>query len=278
MSNEAVLAAHNDLKRELRAHGLSDTGPLLDQIVRLPKKVIYRLSYEGLKAEAPDSASAFKEFLDGDEPTTVAGRQLAACVRDSADDLDALSPYELAKTFVLRYMGRIDPNIESIRLGLFINSQTDWSVASRNALNLVRLLWLTDEESPSAPANIKGRGFFETLDPLSIWAWWSRQLSTPFWLRRHGFDEVSRKAVDRGVDITAFKDRSAEAEEWAIQCKHWAGKVGPDVVRELEGARRLQGADRAMLMTSSAFTPSAIQTALDLGIDLVDGDQLHDRA
>jgi hypothetical protein len=177
MSNETVLAAHNELKRELRAHGLSDTGPLLDQIVRLPKKVIYRLSYEGLRAEAPSSASAFKELLEGDEPTTVAGRQLAACVRDLADDLDTLSPYELAKTFVLRYMGRIDPNIESIRLGLFINSQTDWSVASRNALNLVRLLWLTDEDSPSAPANIKGRGFFETLDPLSIWAWWSRQRS-----------------------------------------------------------------------------------------------------
>jgi HJR/Mrr/RecB family endonuclease len=98
------------------------------------------------------------------------------------------------------------------------------------------------------------------------------------WLRRNGFDEVSRKAVDRGVDITAFKDLGAQAEEWAIQCKHWSGKVGPDVVRELEGARTLQGADHAMLMTSSAFTPAAIQTAIDLGIELVDGDQLHDRA
>jgi HJR/Mrr/RecB family endonuclease len=52
-------------------------------------------------------------------------------------------------------------------------------------------------------------------------------------------------------------------------------KVGPDVVRELEGARVLRGADRALLITSSAFTPAAIQTARELNIELVDGDGLR---
>jgi restriction system protein len=107
-------------------------------------------------------------------------------------------------------------------------------------------------------------------------SWFNFERYCGGWLRRQGFDEVARKSVDRGVDITAFKDRSGKAEEWSVQCKHWANKVGPDVVRELEGARRLRNADRAMLITSSAFTPAAIQTASELGIVLVDGDQLSD--
>jgi hypothetical protein len=554
MADDPVRAAHEAMKAELRTHRIPDSGSLIDQIKHLPKKVIYRLSYEGLKAEAPTSSTVFREQLDGVEPTTESGRRLAQCVRDLDDELDTLSPYVLAKRFVLEYMGQVDTSIDSIRYGLFLNSQTDWSAGCRNALSLIRLLWLTDPDAPHAPANIKGRGFYDALDPLSVWAWWSRQLSNPFflddgsharkrvaagyvydlrsatgfdppkgdlgetiklllqeadllregsipqnayveinfppfvalvfgelsadfvmvealdadsrglpiylfpslqkwvaptagagpdgrmasfdamtmvavamaasalrdfwvvedrervlglprlgriagsksserrviylprirysggrnlgvvlegatntkaraahwrsahyrklpegqqpsnkqhalaqaygqsppsgqtwvrgasvtgieaervyrsrsvakllfdaipskgqalgglswfnferycggWLRRQGFDEVARKSVDRGVDITAFKDRSGKAEEWSVQCKHWANKVGPDVVRELEGARRLRNADRAMLITSSAFTPAAIQTASELGIVLVDGDQLSD--
>ncbi|OYX36578.1 MAG: hypothetical protein B7Y99_01050 [Caulobacterales bacterium 32-69-10] len=44
--------------------------------------------------------------------------------------------------------------------------------------------------------------------------------------------------------------------------------------RVQKGARRLRNADRAMLITSSAFTPAAIQTAAELNIELIDGDQL----
>jgi hypothetical protein len=43
----------------------------------------------------------------------------------------------------------------------------------------------------------------------------------------------------------------------------------------LEGARRLRKADKAMLIISSAFTPAAIETAAELDIELVDGDQLQ---
>lgn len=553
-TRDAVRAAHESMLRELAAHGLSSEGPLIDKIGKLPKAVIYRLSYEGLKAEAPASAEAFRAVLEGSEPTTASGRQLAICIRDLDGKLATLSPYEVAKRFVLQYLGRYDSNIDSIRLGLFVNSQTDWSAASRDGLNLVRLLWLTDPDSPKAPHNIKGRGFYEALDPLSVWAWWSWQFSNPFflddgsqarrpvskgytydlrsaprfdppkgdldetiklllqeadllregsappnayvevnfppfvalvfgeidpsfvmvealdaegrglpiyffpanerwvvptagagpdgrmasfeamtrvavamaasalrdfwvvenrervlgpprigriagsksaerrviylpriryvggrnlgsvlegatnskaraahwraahyrklpqghqpskkqqalaaaygqippegqtwvrgasvtgveaervyrsrsvakllfeaipskgqalagltwfeferycggWLRRHGFDEVSRKSIDEGIDITAFKDRAGYAEQWAVQCKHWSKPVGPDVVRELEGARVLRGADRALLIVTSAFTPGAITTAQQLGIELVDGDRLDE--
>ena len=551
-TQDAVMTAHQAMLREFTAHGIAGDGPPIDKIAKLPKKVLYRLSYEGLKAEAPTSSVDFREILEGSEPTTEAGRALATCVRDLDGELETLSPYEFAKRYVLTYLGRLDQNIDSIRLGLFINSQTDWSTASRNGLNLVRLLWLTDPESPKAPHNIKGRGFYEALDPLSVWAWWSWQVSNPFflddggrhrrpvsvgytydlrsaprfdpptgdlnetirlllqeaellregsappnayvevnfppfvalvfgevsssfvmvealdahgrslpiylfpasekwvapttgagpdgrmasfeamtrvavamaasalrdfwviedrervlgpprigriagsksaerrviylpriryvggrnlgsvlesaanskaraahwraahyrklpeghqpsrkqqalaaaygqippqgqtwvrgasvtgveaervyrsrsvakllfeaipskgqtlagltwfeferycggWLRRHGFDEVSRKSVDQGIDITAFKDRAGKAEQWAVQCKHWSNPIGPDIVRELEGARVLRGADRALLMVTSAFTPGAITTAQQLGIELVDGNHL----
>src|SRR5262249_8087475 len=96
------------------------------------------------------------------------------------------------------------------------------------------------------------------------------------WLRDHGFEEVSRTASDNGVDITAFTG-TATPTQWVIQCKHWKAKVGPNVVRELEGARKIREADRAVLVTSSAFTPAAIKTAQDLNIMLVDGDQLQGR-
>lgn len=551
-TRQAVRAAHESTLTALEAHGLGSDGPLIDKICKLPKAVIYRLSYEGLKAEAPSSAEAFRAVLEGSESTTASGRALATCIRDLDAELTTLSPYEVAKRFILQYLGRHDPNIDSIRLGLFVNSQTDWSTASRDGLNLVRLLWLTDPDSPRVPDNIEGRGFYETLDPLSVWAWWSWQLSNPFflgdgsrarrpvstgytydlrsaarfdppkgdldetiklllqeaellregsapqnayvevnfppfvalvfgeinpsfvmvealdangrglpiylfpanetwvvptagagpdgriasfaemtrvaaamaasalrdfwvvdnrervlgpprigriagsksaerriiylpriryvggrnlgslldgganskaraahwraahfrklpaghrpskkqqalaaaygqippegqtwvrgasvtgdetervyrsrsvakllfeaipskgqalagltwfeferycggWLRRHGFDEVFRKPIDQGIDITAFKDRAGNAEEWAVQCKHWSRPVGPDVVRELEGARVLRGADRALLITTSAFTAGAISTAERFGIELVDGDHL----
>jgi hypothetical protein len=104
--------------------------------------------------------------------------------------------------------------------------------------------------------------------------WFEFEAHCGQWLREEGFEEIARASVDNGVDITAFSTVAGEPVQWIIQCKHWTYKVGPSVVRELEGARRLRRADRAILIASSAFTPAAIQTARDLGIDLVDGDRL----
>jgi len=109
---------------------------------------------------------------------------------------------------------------------------------------------------------------------LSGLSWFEFELHCTRWLRSVGFDEVARTSIDKGVDITAF-EKGSQPSMWVIQCKHWTKKVGPDVVRELEGARVLRNADRAMLIVSSAFTPAAIETATQLRIDLIDGDDLH---
>jgi len=553
MSEGVVQAVHEAILLDIKAHNIPKIGSLLDQLLQLPKELIYSHSYESLKAEAPTSSTEFLEILSGEDPTTTAGQKLKECIYDLQDDLEKISPYELAKIFILNYMSRLDGNISSIRYGLFLNSHADNSVASRNCLNRIRLLWLVDPDSPFSPNNRKDLNFFKRMDPASLWAWWNRQLMTPIfideggktrapvsngyiydlrsmagfeaptgdisqsiklllqeadllrtgsippcayveinfppfvalvfeefgpyfimvealdatsrslplclfpsmqswsgpnagagpsgdiasfenvveilaamaaaavrdfwivedrervlgpprvgriagskstsrkviylprirytakrniensleknsdiktraahwrsahfrklplgqkptkkqlviarsfgqqppqgqtwvrgtsvlgleveqiyrsrsiskllfdvvpskgqalselswfgfekfcasWLRERGFDEVSRAVVDRGVDITALKDHSGVTEEWVIQCKHWKDKVGPHVVRELEGAKKLRSADHAILITSSAFTVEAINTAKELKIELVDGDQLQ---
>ena len=89
-------------------------------------------------------------------------------------------------------------------------------------------------------------------------------------LRRQGFEELTRQGGDRGTDIYCVKESGGETETWVVQCKHWSKKVGPEIVRELHGAQALRGADRSLLITSSAFTLGAIETARELGINLID--------
>jgi hypothetical protein len=105
-------------------------------------------------------------------------------------------------------------------------------------------------------------------------SWFEFEQHCTRWLMSRGFDEVARTSIDHGVDITAISG-ARQPLKWAVQCKHWTKKVGPDVVRELEGARILRKADRAMLIISSAFTSAAVDTASQLNIDLVDGDGLN---
>ena len=103
--------------------------------------------------------------------------------------------------------------------------------------------------------------------------WFQFEVYCSRWLKSNGFDEVARTAIDNGIDITAFS-KTTPPEQWVVQCKHWKLKVGPEIVRELEGARILRKADRAMLITSSAFSSKSIDTAMQLNIGLVDGDRL----
>ena len=91
-TRDAVKVAHEALLYELDQYGLGRDGPLIDKIAKLPKKVIYRLSYEGLKAEAPSSGEAFRDVLEGSEPTTAAGRQLVTCLRDLDGELATAVP------------------------------------------------------------------------------------------------------------------------------------------------------------------------------------------
>jgi hypothetical protein len=82
-------------------------------------------------------------------------------------------------------------------------------------------------------------------------------------------NKLPSRGGDQGIDILAMRRNSGDAwEEVVVQCKHWEKAVGPNVVRELEGARVLKKASSALLIISSVFTSTAIRTAKDLGIEL----------
>ena len=59
-----------------------DLSPI-DQILKLPKDVIYRLSFEALVAELPETAAVFQECSAAEVPVTESGRMLQTYIRDA---------------------------------------------------------------------------------------------------------------------------------------------------------------------------------------------------
>jgi len=71
---------------------------------------------------------------------------------------------------------------------------------------------------------------------------------------------------DRGVDITAERD----GLRYLVQCKRYSKSVGPSYVRDLVGALHIQGADRAILVATSSFTPQSRLEARGQAVELWD--------
>ncbi len=78
---------------------------------------------------------------------------------------------------------------------------------------------------------------------------------------------------DRGVDITAERD----GLRYIIQCKRYTKPVGPNYVRDLVGALQIQQADRAILVTTSNFTPQSRLEARGQALELWDDQVLLQR-
>jgi restriction system protein len=98
-------------------------------------------------------------------------------------------------------------------------------------------------------------------------------------LREAGFAEVqvTGRTGDGGIDgrgILRLNDLVSMSA--VFQCKRYRSNVGAPEIREFRGA--LTGrADRGILVTTSGFTPAAIQEATRDGvtpIDLIDGERL----
>jgi HJR/Mrr/RecB family endonuclease len=537
---DAVRQAVDRLTEVLRCHQIDPALPFLDRLARLPKKVIYRASYEAFVAELPRLAAPFLKCLELGEPKTTSGRALVDCVRDQRSNVETPSGYEFVELFLFQYLKRSYHDTQHhARFWLFRDAMVEPSAEFGELLNLVRSYWLLDPRQRWAPDNVNP-DVYSGLDPLRVWAFWTRGFTHPIhlddeagnriakgfvydlrsavgfeppvgdvsatirgllqeadllrigsipptafveinvppfvclvlceigsefvavealdshdralpihlfpsvcgwtipntgcgprdpiasfkeianviaviaaaalrdfwvvedrehvlgqprlariagstnktkrviylpriryvgasnlsdraqsaanisaraahwrtdhyrklpegqtatkeqmaiarafgrspapgttwvrsttvagldvervyrsrsisrlifdmlpskgqaltdlswfdferfcgrWLGDHGFEEVARAAIDKGVDITAFTGSTEKPIQWVVQCKHWKAKVGPDVVRELEGARKLRDSDRAMLVTSSAFTRAAIETSSDL--------------
>ena len=88
---------------------------------------------------------------------------------------------------------------------------------------------------------------------------------------------VTRQSGDGGIDAVAvYRPQGLISFRTTVQCKRWAGSVGPDRVQAFQGAS-MGKADRGILITTGYFTDAAKAQANAPGafpIDLVDGNQL----
>ncbi|MBP0963230.1 MAG: restriction endonuclease, partial [Oscillospiraceae bacterium] len=77
--------------------------------------------------------------------------------------------------------------------------------------------------------------------------------------------------ADHGVDLILSKG----GIRYALQAKFYSGKVGNKAVQEVYSGMSIWGASAAVVVTTSSFTPQAVQDAAQLGVTLVDGQELH---
>ena len=85
--------------------------------------------------------------------------------------------------------------------------------------------------------------------------------------------QVSTTAAtaDHGVDLVLSKG----GVRYALQAKFYSGKVGNKAVQEVYSGMSIWGASAAVVVTTSSFTPQAKQDAAQLGVTLVDGQELR---
>jgi restriction system protein len=85
------------------------------------------------------------------------------------------------------------------------------------------------------------------------------------------------RSGDGGVDGVIDQDPLG-LDQVYVQAKRYAegNAIGPGPVREFFGALNLRKAHKGVFVTTSSFTPSAVQTAKDLGVRvvLIEGDEL----
>jgi Restriction endonuclease len=114
--------------------------------------------------------------------------------------------------------------------------------------------------------------------------WFEFERMTADLLQNHlGFTVVSRaaKGGDSGIDIRATKQHGDVTEIWIVQCKCYSpnNPVQPDKMRELVGTMAGVKPEagqvvRGMFVTSSRYTPAALRTAVEHGIQTIDHDDL----
>lgn len=91
-------------------------------------------------------------------------------------------------------------------------------------------------------------------------------------LKRKGFRKISMTPItgDYGVDITAERD----GVRYAFQCKRYSSPVGVAAVQQIYSGSHKYGAERAVVVTNSTYTPNAKILADDLGVTLWDLEML----
>jgi len=90
---------------------------------------------------------------------------------------------------------------------------------------------------------------------------------------KKGFETtLTSDGPDQGIDVLATSD----GRTVAIQAKRYDedNKVGAATIRKVVGAASQVGADSMVVVTTSSYTSPAQEAADNLGVELVDGDNL----
>lgn len=81
----------------------------------------------------------------------------------------------------------------------------------------------------------------------------------------HGV-KVTKATGDFGADVIATK----RGVKYAIQCKHYTGKVGVNAVQQALSGKEYYKCNKAMVITNSTFTPAAVKLAKSTGVILME--------
>lgn len=87
-------------------------------------------------------------------------------------------------------------------------------------------------------------------------------------LESNGFTniKVTVSSGDQGVDLTAIKNN----ETYAIQAKRYSNSVSNSAVQEVVSGRMFYDLDKALVITTNFYTPSAKKLAMKNNVELVD--------
>ena len=98
-------------------------------------------------------------------------------------------------------------------------------------------------------------------------------------LKEDGYENVIKMggAGDLGVDIIASKRQQGRLLHYIFQCKRWASNVGSDPIQRLYAEKMRRGLDYAICVTTSGYTKDGKKVAIDLDVEIVDGNQLMKR-
>ncbi len=86
--------------------------------------------------------------------------------------------------------------------------------------------------------------------------------------------KVTRASRDRGVDAILFDPDPLRGGKYVLQAKRYTNTVDVSSVRDLYGTVINEGANRGILITTSAYGPDAYEFAKDKPLSLVDGTNL----
>jgi len=95
------------------------------------------------------------------------------------------------------------------------------------------------------------------------------------------WDTTKVRVKDGGIDIEAYrtvvKGETEKVIRLFVQCKHQKKNIGPDVIREILGAKEVEDKEydtQLMVMISGKFSNGAITLANKHNVKLIDGVEL----